>query len=76
MGDAVGDMGQAIAVDIDDPPAGVAQPGIEPENAHGLRSLSAHWGEEREAPGGRSGSIGHPHALSRAMTSSATSKLA
>ena len=73
MGDPVGDMGEAIAVDVDDPPAGVPQPGIEPENPHRLRPLSAQRGR---GTGSRPGSIDHRQALSRAMTSSATSKLA
>ena len=30
----VGDVGQPVAGNVDDPPAGVPQPGIEPENAH------------------------------------------
>ena len=34
MDDPVGDMGQPVAGHVDDPPAGMAQPGIEPENAH------------------------------------------
>ena len=31
---AIGDMAQAIADNIDDPPSGVPQPGIKPENPH------------------------------------------
>ena len=57
MGDPVGDMGEAIAVDIDDPPAGVPQPGIEPENAHRLRPLSAHAGGEGAQEVGRVRSV-------------------
>ncbi len=34
MSNAVADMRQPIAVDIDDPPTGVPQTGIEPQNAH------------------------------------------
>ena len=34
VSDAVGDMDQAIAVDVDDPPTGMPQPGIEPQHAH------------------------------------------
>src|SRR5438034_5615373 len=34
MYDPVGDVGQAITGDVDHPPAGVPQSGIEPQNAH------------------------------------------
>ena len=60
MRDAVGDIDEAIAVDIDDPPASVPQPGIEPQNAHFALATAP-------AP---------DQAPSRAITSSATSKLA
>ena len=36
--DPVGDMGQPVAGDVDDPPAGMAQPGIEPDHAHPSRA--------------------------------------
>src|SRR5258708_27692749 len=38
--DAVGDVAQAVAVNVDDPPTGVAKPGIETENAHSAHALS------------------------------------
>jgi len=57
---AIGDVGQVIAGHIDDPPTGMPQPGIEPQNTHlGFRV----WCGRCQAP-------------SRAITSSATSKLA
>ena len=37
MDNAIGDVGQPIAGDIDDPPPGMPQPGIEPENPHRRR---------------------------------------
>ena len=33
-GDAVGDVGEPIAGDVDHSPSGMAQPGIETEDAH------------------------------------------
>ena len=53
--DAVGDMGQAVAGDIDDPPAGMAQAGIETENAHRINTPLPQAGEggaRRAAMGG------------------------
>ncbi len=60
MGDTIGNVAQLVAVDVDDAPAGMAQAWIEAEQSHGI--------------GGARG--GEYQALSRAMTSSETSKFA
>ena len=64
MDDAVGDMAQPVALDVDDAPAGVPQPGIEPENPH---RVVAPMPSAVPSP---------VQALNRASTSSAISKLA
>src|SRR5579883_3435613 len=61
MHDAVGHMTEPIAGDVDHAPSRVAQPRIESEQAHGD---ALKRGDRRD------------QALSRAMTSSETSKLA